>query len=50
MLGIINYAKHVYFNMKKAWSDIIARGMNTDYSWNKSARKYEQLYDKVLGW
>ena len=48
--GARNYAKHVYFNMKKAWSDIIARGMNTDYSWNKSARKYEQLYDKVLGW
>ena len=50
MLGIINYAKHVYFDMKKGWSDIIERGMKTDFSWNNSARKYEDLYNKILGW
>ena len=50
MLGIINYAKHVYYDMPKGWSDIVKRGMKANFSWDSSARKYEQLYDKILGW
>ncbi len=47
MLGVINYAKDVYFNHRKQWEGIIRRGMNTDYSWNNSARKYEELYERL---
>ncbi|MDO5560734.1 MAG: glycogen synthase GlgA [Oscillospiraceae bacterium] len=50
MLGIINYAKHVYYDMKKGWYDLMLRGMECDFSWNNSAREYEKLYDKILGW
>ena len=48
MLGIINYAKKVYYEDRKAWDEIVKHGMTADYSWNTSARKYEQLYDRVI--
>lgn len=47
MLNIINYAKYVYFKYKKNWDEIVKRGMAMDYSWDNSARKYEQLYDRL---
>jgi len=47
MLRIINYAKNVYYKKKREWNKIIDRGMLTDYSWNLSAKKYEELYDKL---
>lgn len=49
MLNVINYAKHIYYDDRKAWDDIAKRGMTADYSWNTSARKYEQLYDMIIG-
>lgn len=48
MLGIINYAKKIYYEDRKAWDEIVKHGMTADYSWNTSARKYEQLYDRVI--
>ena len=50
MLGIINYAKHVYYDFRQGWNAIVERGMKANFSWESSAKKYEQLYDKVLGW
>ena len=47
MLRIINYAKNIYYKKKREWNKIIDRGMLTDYSWNLSAKKYEELYDKL---
>ena len=47
MLGIVNYAKDVYYNHKREWNKIVDRGMNTDFSWNSSARKYEELYNSL---
>lgn len=48
MLGIINYAKHIYYDKRREWNKIIDRGMAMDFSWNTSARKYEDLY-RMLG-
>ena len=48
MLDTIRYAKNVYYNEKEAWNGIIERGMQTDFSWTTSAKKYEELYDKLL--
>ena len=48
MLRTINYAKNIYYSKKREWNKIIDRGMLTDYSWNLSAKKYEELYDKLL--
>lgn len=47
MLNTIRYAKHIYYNKRREWNKMIDRGMATDYSWNTSARKYEDLYRRL---
>lgn len=47
MLNTIRYAEHVYYNKKREWNKIVDRGMKKDFSWNSSALKYEELYDKM---
>ena len=46
----IRYAMDIYYNHRREWNKLIDRGMAADFSWNSSARKYEQLYRDVLGW
>ena len=48
MLGIINYAKSVYYNHKREWNKIVDRGMKADFSWKSSAKKYEDLYNSLF--
>lgn len=48
MLNTIHYAKDVYFNKKREWNKIIDRGMKCDFSWANSARKYEELYNRLM--
>ncbi|MFA9463272.1 MAG: glycogen synthase GlgA [Velocimicrobium sp.] len=48
MLAAIAYAKRIFFEKKRDWNKIIERGMEEDYSWNCSARKYEELYNQLL--
>ena len=50
MLNTIRYAKYIYQNRKRDWNKIVDRGMSVDFSWSTSARKYEQLYNNLLGW
>ena len=47
MLNIINYAKHIYFNRRNEWDKMVKRGMKADFSWKESAKKYEELYDRI---
>ena len=47
MLDTIRYAKHIYYNRRREWNKMIDRAMATDYSWNNSARKYEDLYRRM---
>lgn len=49
MLKVINYAKKVYYDMKKDWNHMIDRGMAKDFSWNASKFKYEGLYNYLIG-
>ena len=30
------------------WDDVIRAGMETDFSWQASGRKYEELYEQML--
>ena len=46
MLAAIRYAKNVYRNKKREWNKIIDRGMEKDFSWNNSAKLYEELYNR----
>lgn len=47
MLATLRYAKDVYYNRRREWNKIIDRGMAKDYSWAASARKYEELYNRI---
>ena len=49
MLHVIQYAYDVFANRKDQWHALMRRAMTTDYSWNVSARKYEELYNKLIG-
>lgn len=48
MLATLRYAKQVYYERKREWNKLIDRGMARDYSWNTSARKYEDIYRRIL--
>lgn len=37
------------FRNKKQWQQVISNGMNSDYSWQKSAQQYQAVYKKMLG-
>ncbi len=50
MLAAINYAKTVYFTQRDRWNEIAIRGMEKDFSWGTSARRYEDLYRYVMSW
>lgn len=48
MLHVIELAKEVYYEQKEAWKEIVRRGMEEDFSWNRSAAVYMQLYNSML--
>lgn len=50
MLSVINYSKHIYFDCKKQWNQIIDRGMAKDFSWKSSKCRYENIYNYLKGW
>ncbi len=49
MLNTIRYAKWVYYNDRDAWNRMVTRGMKADFSWGASAKKYQEMYDWLLG-
>ncbi len=49
MLGTIYYAEKIYYEKKREWNKIIDRAMAADFSWNTSAKKYQEMYDWLIG-
>lgn len=47
MLSTLRYARHVFYNKKREWNKIVDRGMASDFSWNISAKRYEELYSRL---
>jgi starch synthase len=47
LLGIVKLALRVYED-KKVWTGLMRMGMEKDFSWDSSARKYADLYQKAL--
>ena len=45
MLAAIRYAERIYYDQKRDWNKIVERGMKADFSWNVSAKKYQEMYD-----
>jgi len=47
MLSALWRAISCYYNDKDSWNKLVHNAMTTDYSWNKSALKYKELYNKI---
>ena len=49
MLGTIRYAEKIYYDRKREWNKMIDRAMAADFSWEVSAKKYQEMYDWLIG-
>ncbi len=50
MLNTIRHAEHIYYDKKREWNKIVDRAMATDFSWEVSAKKYQEMYDWLIGY
>ena len=48
MYDAIKYAYRVYHNYPNEWNEMVKRVMKVDFSWNSSAKKYEDIYNKII--
>jgi starch synthase len=49
MLATIRNAEDVYYEDKREWNKMVDRAMAKDFSWNNSARQYEEMYNWLIG-
>lgn len=47
MLHTIQYALRIYYDYRKEWDAMVKRAMKQDFSWERSAKEYEELYEKI---
>lgn len=48
MLGAIYLAIETYQNQKPSWEGIMQRGMAQDFSWDRAALQYEQIFEWAM--
>ncbi|MFZ5988283.1 MAG: glycogen synthase GlgA [Bacillota bacterium] len=48
MIKTINRALKFYSQKPKEWEELVKRAMSIDFSWDKSAEKYSELYKKLV--
>ncbi|MEM6926064.1 MAG: glycogen/starch synthase [Myxococcota bacterium] len=46
----LRFALDTFTNHPLAWRKLQRNGMLTDFSWDKAAEDYENVYDRVLAW
>ncbi|NLD47375.1 MAG: glycogen synthase, partial [Clostridiaceae bacterium] len=46
MLFAIKEAVHFYYH-RSTWARLVKNGMKIDFSWEKSAKEYIKLYEKL---
>ena len=49
MLNAVRYAERIYYDRKREWNKMVDRAMAADFSWYTSARKYQEMYDWLVG-
>ena len=49
MMWVLREAVDLYHNNKKAWKALMKAGMTADFSWNKSAGEYLEIYGWLTG-
>jgi starch synthase len=47
-LRAVRRAVSIYTEQPEAWTSMMVRGMNEDLSWSTSARRYRELYDRLI--
>ena len=50
MLNTIRYAENTFYDKRRQWNKMVERAMTKDFSWKNSAEKYQELYDRLLGY
>lgn len=49
MMNAVRYAERIYYDRKREWNKMVDRAMAADFSWYTSARKYQEMYDWLIG-
>ena len=49
MLYTIRNAERIFYDKKREWNKMVDRAMAKDFSWNNSARQYEEMYNWLIG-
>lgn len=49
MLNIVRYARYVFGAKRDNWNKMADRAMKADFSWQQSAKKYQEMYDWLIG-
>lgn len=49
LVNTINYSKYIYFEQPQLWKNMVKRGIQKDLSWKVSTKKYEELYNTLIG-
>ena len=49
LVNTVNYSKKIYFEQPKLWQNMVKRGIQKDLSWKVSTKKYEELYNTLIG-
>ena len=47
LLNTIQYARTIFTEQRQDWENMQFRAMNMDYSWDASAKKYEEIYESI---
>ena len=50
MMATIRFAERIYYDKKREWNKMVDRAMAQDFSWDESAKKYAELYNRLLGY
>lgn len=49
LVNTVNYSKYIYFEHPELWKNMVKRGIEKDLSWKVSTKKYEELYNTLIG-
>ncbi len=49
MLWVLREAAELYQNDKNAWKTLMKNAMTADFSWDRSAAEYEEIYCRITG-
>lgn len=49
LINTVNYSKYIYFEQPELWNHMVARAMEKDLSWGVSKKRYEELYNTLIG-